>query len=136
MAKYVFSWFFLLIVAFLNATFRELAYRNYFSEKISHQISVFSGIVLLSFAIFFILKFFPFKSVNQSIRAGLIWAFMTEIFELSMIHFSGRTFSDFLQTHNILEGEFWILIPIWLGIFPYVLFGISTYKSKSNQNSL
>lgn len=123
MVRYAFFWSLLLVFAFLNATIRELTYKNIFGEFLSHQISVFTGIFLLSFPIAGIAKYFPFSSARQAISVGLLWLILTELFEYSMIVlWSQKPISDFYQAHDVFHGELWILILLWIAVSPYLFY--------------
>ncbi|PJZ53027.1 hypothetical protein [Leptospira adleri] len=123
MIRYSFFWLLLLVFAFLNATIRELTYKNFFGEFLSHQISVFTGIVLLSIPIAGIAKFFPFSSARQSFLVGILWLILTEIFEYTMIVlWSRKPNSDFFQAHDVFHGELWIFILIWIVVSPYLFY--------------
>lgn len=124
MIKYILSWFLLLLAALLNAAIRELAYKDFFKEHLSHQISVFTGIIFISIPIFYVSKKWPFKDRKQAFVIGLIWCFMTDVFEFLMFfRVSENPYKDFLKVHNIFAGEFWILILIWLVISPVIFYG-------------
>ncbi|TGM99888.1 hypothetical protein [Leptospira dzoumogneensis] len=126
MSKYIFSWFLLLLAALLNAAVRELAYKDFFEEHLSHQISVFTGLFLISVPIFYVSQKWPFKDKALAFVVGLVWCIMTELFEFLMfLRVSEDPYKDFLKVHNIFAGEFWILILIWIVISP-VLF----YRSR------
>ncbi|TGM61585.1 hypothetical protein [Leptospira adleri] len=123
MIRYSFFWLLLLVFAFLNATIRELTYKNFFGEFLSHQISVFTGIVLLSIPIAGIAKFFPFSSARQSFLVGILWLILTETFEYTMIVlWSRKPNSDFFQAHDVFHGELWIFILIWIVVSPYLFY--------------
>ncbi|MBM9577141.1 hypothetical protein JWG45_08235 [Leptospira sp. 201903070] len=125
MIQYSFFWLFLLVFAFLNAMIRELTYKNYFGEFLSHQISVFSGIFLLSIPIAWIAKHYPFTNSRQSILVGVLWLIFTEVFEFTMIVFwSQKPLSDFYRAHDIFIGELWVLILLWIAVSPYFFFKI------------
>lgn len=124
MIKYILSWFLLLLAALLNAAIRELAYKDFFEEHLSHQISVFTGIILISIPVLYVSKKWPFKNKTHAFKIGLVWFFMTELFEFLMfLRGSENPYKDFLKVHNIFAGEFWILILIWVLISPVLLYG-------------
>ncbi|RHX87184.1 hypothetical protein [Leptospira stimsonii] len=123
MVRYSFFWLLLLVFAFLNAMIRELTYKNIFGEFLSHQISVFTGIFLLSFPIAGVAKYFPFSSARQAIVVGLLWLILTELFEYGMIVlWSKKSISEFSQAHDVFHGELWILILIWIAVSPYLFY--------------
>ncbi|EQA36817.1 hypothetical protein LEP1GSC047_2495 [Leptospira inadai serovar Lyme str. 10] len=123
MIRYILSWFLLLIFAFLNAAVRELTYKSVFGEFLSHQISVFTGILFLAIPIWFIARYLPFRNASQAIKVGILWVILTETFEFLMVVVSmKRSFQEFLHAHNLLAGQFWIIILVWVGIAPYLFY--------------
>ncbi|MBM9498976.1 hypothetical protein JWG44_01745 [Leptospira sp. 201903071] len=125
MTRYSFFWFFLLVFAFLNAAIRELTYKNLFGEFLSHQISVFTGILLLSIPIAWIAKYYPFANSRQSILVGVLWVIFTEVFEFTMIVFwSQKPISEFYRAHDFFQGELWILVLLWIAVSPYLFYRI------------
>lgn len=133
MWKYSLSWFALLVFAIANAAIREVFLRRYWSEYLSHQISVFTGILILTLPIFFISKVWPYSSKKQAIQVGLLWAFITQSFELGMMLSAGKSILDFVDVNNLLKGQFWILIPLWLFISPYLF---SRFLLRKDSNAL
>ncbi|MCG6167158.1 hypothetical protein [Leptospira sanjuanensis] len=120
MIVYALSWFLLLVFAFVNAAIRELTYKEATGEFLSHQISVFTGMILLSVPIWLILKLKPLKNSGQAVRVGLLWVLLTEVFEFSMsVFWVRKPFGEFLQVHNVWKGEMWPLLLVWIGVAPY-----------------
>lgn len=133
MIKYILSWFLLLLAALLNAAIRELAYKDFFEEHLSHQISVFTGLFLISVPILYVSQKWPFKDKTHAFSIGLVWCFMTDLFEFLMfLRVSENPYKDFLKVHNIFAGEFWILILIWVVISPVLFYGSGPRSIKTD----
>ncbi|TGL79160.1 hypothetical protein [Leptospira yasudae] len=123
MIVYALSWFLLLIFAFVNAAIRELTYKEATGEFLSHQISVFTGMILLSLPIWLILKLKPLQNSEQAVRVGLLWVLLTEVFEFSMIVvWSKKPISVFFHAHDVFQGELWILFLVWIGTAPFLFY--------------
>jgi len=52
--KYLIAWMVMPIMTIVNASIRELTYKRYVSELLSHQISTLTGIVLLGRYVWFL----------------------------------------------------------------------------------
>ncbi|PJZ43484.1 hypothetical protein CH370_03435 [Leptospira kmetyi] len=123
MIVYTLGWFLLLVFAFINAAVRELVYKNATGEFLSHQISVFTGMIFLSIPIWAIVRFKPFKNKKQAIQVGLIWILLTETFEFTMIVFEGKdSLETFWEVHSLWKGECWPLLLIWIGLAPFLFY--------------
>ncbi len=124
--KSVLFWFILLILAFINAIVREITYKPLLTPLIgiwAHQISSLTGIILFFIAIYFFLKRVKenYKRTDL-IRAGLMWIFMTIIFETFMNMFVRKlSFSEVMQTYYFWEGETWIFVLMSLIISPLII---------------
>lgn len=124
--KVILFWFILLVLAFVNATLRELTYKPLLEPYIgfwAHQISSVTGIIFFFVAIYFFLK--RTKELYQKadlIKAGLIWIFLTVIFETFMNIFVRKlSISQVLETYYFWKGETWIFVLISLIISPLII---------------
>lgn len=118
-------WFVLLIIALINAIIRELTYKPLLEPYIgiwAHQISSITAILFFFIAIFFFIKSFKEKISNRElVNAGLIWIFLTVLFETLMgIIIRKMTFNQILQTYYFWNGETWIFVLISLVISPLI----------------
>ena len=112
----------MVIIAVINGTARDLWYNKYVNELIAKQNSTISLIVFLGVYIFFAIRKYPPESESQSIIIGLIWVFLTLIFEFSFGLYRGKTLNHLLNEYNIIKGNLWMLIPIWTILAPYLFF--------------
>jgi len=118
MWKYFLAWFGMMILAILNGAAREMLYKQYVGDLPANQISTVILIALISGYFYFLIKVVPLESSRQAWMAGVMWFLMTEVFEFGMGIFSGKTWAELFQAYNIIAGQWWILIPIWVLIGP------------------
>lgn len=119
-------WFILSVIALINAIIRELTYKPLLTPYIgkwAHQISSITGILLIFGAIYIFLKRIKnIYSKNDLIFVGLIWIFMTVIFEsLMSILIRKLSFADILQAYYFWQGETWIFVLISLVVSPLII---------------
>jgi len=124
MIKYILCWIPLVAIAILNGTVRELWYKKNVNELNANQISTLSLIVLIGIYSYFMIKLFPPNSAKQALIIGFIWAILTLIFEFSFGLFRGNSWKQLFYAYNFMEGQLWILVPIWLIVAPYLAFKI------------
>jgi len=124
--KAILFWFVLLIIALINATIRELTYKPLLEPYIgiwAHQISSVTGILFFFIAIFFFIRNSKEKfSKKELVFIGLIWIFLTVLFE-TLMNFFWRKISliQTLQTYYFWNGETWIFVLISLVISPLIV---------------
>lgn len=121
--KSVAFWLVLLVLAFANATIREMTYKPLLSPYIgmwAHQISSITGILIFFGAIYLFLKRIKDKySRKDLIVVGFIWIMMTFIFEISMNFFIQKmSLGQIVQTYYFWRGETWIFVLLSLIISP------------------
>jgi hypothetical protein len=118
-------WLVLLFIALVNAVIREITYKPLLTPIIgiwAHQISSFTLILMFFIAIYFYIKAQKYSYIQRELlNVGLVWTFLTLIFETSMNIFVRRlTFSEVLGTYNICKGETWGIVLISLVILPLI----------------
>ncbi|MFN3755156.1 hypothetical protein [Flavobacterium sp.] len=124
MLKYILLWFPMVVLAIINGTARDLWYKKHINGLAAHQISTVSLIVLLGIYIFFVLKKYPPQSETESLLIGLLWMIMTLAFEFGFGLYRGNSLTQLLDAYNIMKGQLWLLIPVWIILAPYVFFKI------------
>jgi hypothetical protein len=61
------------------------------------------------------------ESASQARKIGGIWFLMTEAFEFGMGRLiSGEPWSKLFYAYNVLEGQVWLFIPLWVLVGPYL----------------
>jgi hypothetical protein len=119
--KYILCWFGLLIIAMINGALRDLAYKPFLGDLLSHQVSVAIGITLFGFFIWYLSKRWPLSYSSQAWTVGFIWLGMTIAFEFLFFHYvRGVLWSVLLHDYNIVEGRMWVLVLVWVTIAPTI----------------
>ncbi|HWR72126.1 MAG TPA: hypothetical protein VN604_03065 [Nitrospirota bacterium] len=121
--KYFFAWFGMMVLAIINGGLRDLVYKPYVGDLAAHQISTVILILLFAGYFRFLITIWPLTFASQAWLIGGIWFLMTEIFEFGVGRYiEGESWSRLFQAYNIFAGQFWVLIPVWVLIGPYVFF--------------
>ena len=123
MLKYILAWFPMIIIAIANGLFREKFLAKRLSELQAHQLSTATMIILFGIYVWVLFKIWPPISANQAIFIGLIWLWLTIIFEFLFGHYVvGHPWDRLLNDYNILRGRVWILVLIWIAVAPYIMY--------------
>lgn len=123
MLKYVIAWFGMMILAIMNGGVRDYVYKAHVGDLPAHQISTVILILLFAGYFRFLAGLWPMTSAAQAWRIGGIWFIMTEAFEFGMGRFiEGASWSTLLHAYDVCAGQFWILIPVWVLVGPYVFY--------------
>lgn len=121
--KYFFAWFGMMVLAIINGGFRDFAYKSQVGDLAAHQISTVFLIILFTGYFWILTRIWPIKSATQAWIIGCIWFLMTEAFEFGMGRLiMGESWSKLLDAYNVLEGQVWIFIPLWVLVAPYAFF--------------
>lgn len=110
----------MLLLAIGNGTVRDLWYKKQMGELAAHQLSTVILMILLGIYMWLIMVKFPPQSVKYAIAIGLFWALLTLIFEFGFGLLWGHSWSVLLIDYHVLKGRIWILIPVWISLFPYL----------------
>lgn len=129
--NYLIAWFGLMILAIINGTIRDFTYQALVGGKIAHQISTVTLVLFFAFYVYILTKKLPLKNSRQAVIIGIIWFIFTEIFEFGLGLKNGLSWEEMLNAYNLLEGELWVLIPLWVLISPYVFY--KWHQGKINE---
>ena len=120
--KYVLLWLPLPFIAIINGTLRQTGYASLVSELTAHQISSVSGIVFFGIYTWFIEKRWPLTG-TESIKIGVIWFFLTILFEFGFGHYIMHfSWSHLLHDYNILAGRVWSLVLVAILFIPFFIY--------------
>ncbi len=123
MWKYILAWFPLIFIAIANGLFREKFLASCLNELQAHQMSTASMILLFGVYVWILFKIWSPISANQAIFIGIIWLFLTVIFEFLFGHYvAGHSWAKLLNDYNVLQGRVWVLVLIWIFIAPYIVY--------------
>lgn len=110
----------MLMIAIGNGMARDGWYKKHIGDLAAHQLSTVTLMILLGIYMWLIMAKFPPQNINHAIGIGLFWALLTLLFEFGFGLFRGHTWPVMLADYNILKGRIWILIPVWISLFPYI----------------
>lgn len=125
--KHFFLWLPMILIAFVNATLRELLIVKYFSEFKAHQLSTIILIIFCSIYIWFVFPWLNIQNGKQAFKIGVIWVLLTVAFEFTLGRLTNKSWSSLFQDYNLLAGRIWLLFLLSLFILPYL---IHIFRSK------
>lgn len=120
LARYFILWIPMIVIAFGNATFRQLIIIKHMDELRAHQLSTITLIILCSIYVWLIFPRLNIPGIQQAFVAGGLWVFLTVLFEFTLGFFTGRSLTLMIQDYNMLDGRIWPLFLLWLFLLPYV----------------
>jgi hypothetical protein len=119
------------VIAVINAIIREMFLTSNYGEKTAHQLSTITLIILLGVYIYFVLTKWKTKNFRQSVWAGMLWGFLTIMFETVLAFASDQPLSEILESYDFSEGNLWVFVPIFLLTAP-MLYHIIFNKTNNN----
>lgn len=124
------AWLGLFVLAFLNGALREVGLKKVLGivEPTAHQLSCLSGVVLWTGFVWFIWNKIKISTIKQAALTGLIWFSLTFLFETFVLN-RNLSWPEILHTYNVMAGEFWGLVLVWLGLMPIAIFWLKKKKS-------
>jgi hypothetical protein len=123
--KYFLAWFPMLLLAIANGAVRDLIYKQYTGDLLAHQLSTVSLIVLFGLYIRYVVSRIHPESAMQAILMGVFWVVLTLMFEFGFGRYRGNSWENLLADYNILKGRLWILIPLWVGVAPFLFYKLA-----------
>jgi hypothetical protein len=82
--KYLLLWLPMIVLAFANASLRELVFVKHFSELKAHQFSTITLIVLCSIYVSFIFPLLNVQHSKQAFLIGFVWVLLTVAFDFHL----------------------------------------------------
>lgn len=120
--KHLLLWLPMIILAFANATIRELVFVKYISEIRAHQLSTVTLIMFCSIYIWFVFPLLDIQKPVQAILIGFVWVLLTMAFEFSLGRLTNKSLEYLFRDYNLLAGRLWLVFLVWLFLLPYLLF--------------
>lgn len=115
------SWLPLPFLGVANGIFREFVLKPRLSESVARPLS---GMMLMALTAAYILLLRRIRLVSPSdtLIIGVIWLVLTVAFEFLFGYFFARhSVREMLANYNVLTGNLWLLVVLWIGAAPYVL---------------
>ena len=124
LSKYLILWIPMIVIAFANATFRQLVFIKHMNELRAHQLSTITLIILCSVYVWMIFRHLNIPNVQQAFIAGGLWVLLTVLFEFALGLLTGKSISFLLRDYNLMAGRIWLFFLLWLLLLPYINFMI------------
>ena len=122
----VIVWFALFVSAFLNGALREILIKNIIGvqEPLAHQLSCLTGAILWTSVVWLAWRFLGIATVRDAAMVGAEWFVATLLTETFLINrlMSKLSWSQIFQTYNVMQGEYWGLVLVYIGLLPIILF--------------
>lgn len=118
--KYLLYWLPMILIAFANATLRELVIVKYFNEFLSSQLSTITLIVFCGIYIWLILPYLNIQNSGEAFLIGIVWVVLTMAFEFALGRLTNKSWAELFHAYDILAGRIWLLFLLCLLLFPYL----------------
>ena len=123
------AWVGMVVIAILNAGFRETLITPSTGEYAAHVISTATLLILLAVYIYVYFRWMPVHNGRELAVVGVLWAGLTIAFEFLFGHYvAGEPWANLLALYDVTQGNVWVLVPLFLLVAPTV-FG--RYLSRS-----
>ncbi|MFD1754290.1 hypothetical protein ACFSC6_03690 [Rufibacter sediminis] len=120
--KHFLLWLPMIVLAFANATLRELVLIKQFSDLRAHQLSTLTLIILCALYVGFVYSKLDIQSTRQSFLIGFVWVVLTVAFEFSLGRFTNKSWAFLFQDYNLVAGRIWVVFLVCLFLLPYVFY--------------
>ncbi len=117
-------WLPMIVLAFANATLRELVFVKHFSELRAHQLSTITLIVLCSIYVSFVFPLLNVQHSKQAFLIGFVWVLLTVAFEFSLGRLTNKSWQYLVQDYNLIAGRIWLLFLLVLLLMPYIFYSL------------
>lgn len=120
--KQILLWLPMIVIAFGNATLRELLFIKYYNEFRAHQLSTITLIVLCAIYIWLVIPLLNIQNSRQAFLIGIVWVLLTVMFEFTLGRLTNKSWEYLLRDYNIFDGRIWLVFLISLFLLPYVCY--------------
>lgn len=120
--KYILYWLPMILIAFANATLRELVIVRYFNESLSGQLSTITLIVFCGIYIWLILPYLNILNSGEAFLIGIVWVVLTMAFEFTLGRLTNKSWAELFREYNLFAGNLWSLFLLCLFILPYLFY--------------
>jgi hypothetical protein len=117
-------WLALLLFAVADGMFRELYMKPIakIREPWAHRVTAFIDGSVFFMIVFVFWDSTGLKSWSDVKLTSLLWFFITAFTESVVVcHFVFQmTYDEVLQTYNLLDGELWPIVLVWVTVLPLI----------------
>ena len=121
-------WIPMILIAFANATIREMLLIKYYSEFRAHQLSTIILIIFCAIYIWYILPYLDIQNFKMAFLTGLIWVVLTVAFEFTLGRLTNKSWQYLFEDYNLFAGRILLLFLFSLFFLPYLFYIIRYSK--------
>lgn len=116
------AWIVFMVMAILNAAFRNKVYKPVIGDLAAHQISTIVFVSLIFVVTYLILQVSDLQLTDFSaLVMGGIWLVSTILFEFVAGHYVFKnSWERLLADYNIFRGRIWVLVLVATFLAPYI----------------
>ena len=116
-------WLGFFILAMINGVIRETVIKRFIGEPWAHHLSAMTAILLSGLYAWLMRSHLDLRSTSDSIWVGTYWLVLTVITETFIVGrlLGKHSWQEIFANYDILAGNLWPLVVIWIGILPYIL---------------
>ena len=126
--KHFLLWLPMIVIAFANATLRELMFIKQFSEFRAHQLSTITLIIFCSIYVWIVFPLLRIQNSKQALFIGFVWMLLTVAFEFSLGRLTNKSWEYLFRDYNLFAGRIWLLFLICLFLLPCVFYALRQHK--------
>jgi hypothetical protein len=115
-------WLPMIVIAFANATLRELVFIKRYNEFRAHQLSTITLIILCSIYVWLVFPLLKIQNFTQAFLIGFVWVILTVAFEFSLGRLTNKPWEYLFRDYNLFAGRIWLLFLLCLLILPYICY--------------
>ncbi len=129
-SRILLAWVPMLLLAIANGAARDLIYGRWIGRLRAHQMSTIILVMVLWSYIGIFTKKNPFRSPEQAMLTGFLWALLTLGFEFGFGIYRGMPWQQILSDYDLAAGRLWLLIPVTLACAPPLWFHFSNRRQN------
>ena len=124
------AWVGMVVLAILNAMFREAFITPNAGEYAGHVISTVTLLILLGAYVYVYFWRMPVHDGRELVVVGVLWAGLTVAFEFFFGHYvAGEAWADLLALYDVTQGNVWVFVPLFV-LVALTLFSRYLYRQR------
>ena len=120
--KHFLLWLPMIVIAFANATLRELLFVKTYSEFRAHQLSTITTHHSLRNIHLACGSVVEHSNIQARLFDWLYLVLLTVAFEFSLGRLTNKSWEFLFRDYNLFAGRIWLLFLFCLFIFPYLFY--------------
>lgn len=126
--KHFLLWLPMIVIAFGNATLRELVLIKHFNEFRAHQLSTITLMILCTIYVWFVFPYLNIQNPKQSLQIGFVWVILTMVFEFVLGRLTNKSWEYLFRDYNLFAGRLWLVFLVCLLLLPFLFYALRCNK--------